>query len=72
MNIERFEDVLRYKFDRGIHTFVGRRTGCTYLIQHFNSSRHGYTLFKDGNAICAHATFFKVACTIYDYEHGTD
>lgn len=68
MTLERFEEILRWKFNNGVKSFWGNLTGNKYEIQNINNNRCKWTLFVNGIAVKVNTNFFSVACTIWDYE----
>lgn len=67
MNIEKFEEILRWKYDNGKKNFIGNLSGNKYSIQNPSSCRNGYTLFINGVA-AKRSNFFSIACEIWDIE----
>ena len=67
MKFERFEEILRWKYDRGIHNFIGNLSGNKYSIQNSSGRRCGYSLFINGTA-ARQGSFFSITCEIWDRE----
>lgn len=67
MNIEKFEEILRWKYENGKKNFIGNLSGNHYSIQNPSSRRNGYTLFINGTA-AKQSNFFSIACEIWDIE----
>lgn len=67
MNLEKFEEILRWKYDNGKKNFIGNLSGNKYSIQNPSSRRNGYTLFINGTA-AKRSNFFSIACEIWDIE----
>lgn len=67
MNIDKFEEILRWKYDNGKKNFIGNLSGNKYSIQNLSSRRNGYTLFINGVA-AKQSNFFSIAYEIWDIE----
>lgn len=67
MTLERFEEILRWKYDNGKHNFIGNLSGNKYSIQNISNTRKGYVLFINGNAT-RQGSFFSITCEIWDRE----
>ena len=67
ITLDRFEEVLKAKYHKGIHTFTGNRTQNVYRI-HNNGKTKGWTLWVNQKAIKVNTNFFAVADEIYDRE----
>lgn len=70
MNIEKFEEILRWKYENGIHSFVGNVSGNHYEIRHGTNTKtnRNYCIFINNNLVKSNTSFFSVACKIYDTE----
>lgn len=68
MNIEKFEKILRWKYDNGKRDFVGNLSGNKYHISNITGRTKGYTLFVNGVARRINARFIQVAWEIWDIE----
>ena len=68
MNIEKFEEILRWKYDNGTTGFTGNLSGNRYRITNPSKSCKGYNLFINGAAVKSCTNFFSIACEIYDRE----
>ena len=68
MNIEKFEEILRWKYDKGIHNFIGNLSGNKYRIQNPSGKIRGYALFVNDKVECCNTRFTNVAWFIWDIE----
>ena len=68
MTLERFEEILRWKFNNGVKSFWGNLSGNHYEIQNLNNNRNRWTLFINDNAAKVNTNFFSIACEIWDCE----
>lgn len=67
MNINKFEEILRWEYDNGKRNFIGNLSGNKYSIQNTSSCRNGYILFVNGVA-AKRGNFFSIAYEIWDIE----
>lgn len=68
MNIEKFEEILRWKYDNGVHNFIGNLSGNKYQIQNPSGKVRGYALFVNDKLICCNTRFTNVAWSLWDIE----
>ena len=68
MTFERFEEILRWKYDNGKKKFIGNLSGNHYEIQNPSGRRCGYSLFIDNTPVKTNISFFGIACAIWDRE----
>ena len=68
MTLERFEEILRWKYNNGVKSFWGNLSGNKYHIQNPTNQRNKWTLFINGNAAKINTNFFSIACEIWDTE----
>ena len=68
MNSERFEDILRQKYDSGIHTFTGKKTHNVYELRNPTNKVRGWAVFVNGKCLIKRTSFFAAAYAIYDFE----
>lgn len=68
MNTEQFEEILRKKYNSGIHKFTGRKTGTVYELRNPTNKVRGWSLFANGRCLVNRTSFFALAYTIYDRE----
>lgn len=68
MNLEKFEEILRWKYDNGKRKFIGNLSGNHYEIVNPNGKVRGYTLFVNDKAVKVNTHFFGIACEIWDTE----
>ena len=70
MNIEKFEEILRWKYDKGVTSFIGNVSGNKYEIYRGTNPKttRNYCVRINGKPIKVNTNFFAVACTIYDAE----
>lgn len=67
ITLDRFEDILKVKYNSGVHTFTGNRTHNVYRI-HNNGKTKGWTLWLNYRAVKINTNFFSIADEIYDRE----
>lgn len=68
MKFERFEEILRWKFDNGVKSCWGNLSGNKYHIQNPTNQRNKWSLFINGNAAKVNTNFFSIAYEIWDCE----
>lgn len=68
MNRERFEEILRIKYDSGVHKFIGNLSGNQYVIQNHGGQVRGWTLLVNDSVVRVKTNFFSIANEIYDRE----
>lgn len=68
MNLERFEEILRWKYDNGKCKFIGNLSGNKYEIQNNSGYRFGYTLLVNGSPVKVNCGFFGITCEIWNRE----
>lgn len=70
MTLERFEKILRWKYDNGIHKFIGNVSGNHYEIYRVGNTtkKNNWCVKVNDRLINKNTNFFTVACAIYDTE----
>ena len=68
MNSEEFEEILRKKYDSGIHKFTGKNTHIVYELRNPTNKVRGWAGFANGKCLVNRTSFFAVAYAIYDRE----
>ena len=67
MTLERFERVLRWKYDKGIHSFIGNVSGNKYRILCVTGEEDKLALFVNRDYI-GNGDLSKMASLIYSIE----
>lgn len=65
ITLDRFEDILKGKYNSGIRTFTGNRTHNVYSIYN-NGKTKGWTLWVNQMTVKVKTNFFSIADEIYD------
>lgn len=67
ITLDKFEDILKVKYNSGVRTFTGNRTHNFYIIYN-NGKTKGWTLWVNHRAVKINTNFFAIADEIYDRE----
>lgn len=67
ITLDKFENILKVKYNSGIRTFTGNCTHNVYSIYN-NGKTKGWTLWVNRRAVKINTNFFAIADEIYDRE----